>query len=193
MTTASSSAEDKKKIRPFYSELQGYLSQAPTVQAKPYLYRDEGNEWEQVNTVIEQLNTITGNNFDRFKITLERDKDILSVTIYRSKLGGIISYLHGEYFFDEPAPFSGMPNNVITNNLNQQQSQQQTMIVTLLELQSKIDKKLTETTDEKQKSFLQKLKDQLTMIVTVTQLIQQILTLIHESGIDPHIAATLLA
>jgi|ERR1700722_8262523 len=192
MATESPSEEDKKKIRPFYSELQGYLSQAPTIQAKPYLFGDEGHEWEQVNGVIDQLNTITGKNYDRFRITLERDAENLSITIYRTKLGGIISYLHGEYFFDEPAPFSGMPSNVITTNLNQQQSQQQTITVTLLELQSKIDKRLAETTDEKQKSFLQKLKDQLPIIVTVSQLIQQILTLIHESGIDPHTAATLL-
>lgn len=117
----------------------------------------------------------------------------LSTSLYRTRLGGLISNLHGEFFIDEPAPFSGMPNTVITHNLSQQQSQQQTITVTLLELQSKIDQKLPQVTDEKEKSFLQKLKDQLGTVTSVVQLIQLILTVLHQTGLDPHIASNLLA
>jgi hypothetical protein len=86
-----------------------------------------------------------------------------------------------------------MPSTVITHNLSQQQSQQQSMTVTLLELQSKIDQKLSSAKDEKEKSFLQKLKDSLHTVNSVIQLIQLILNIAHQTGVDPHTASTLLA
>jgi hypothetical protein len=60
-------------------------------------------------------------------------------------------------------------------------------------LQSKIDQKLAKTTDEKEKSFLQKIKDQLPTVISVAQLIQLILTITHQTGLDPQIARDLLA
>lgn len=185
--------EEKKKIRPLYSALQGNLSQTPTVEVKSYLFEDEAGEWEQVNATIDQLNTITGKSYDRYKLAPVGGRENLSMFLYRTRLGELISHLHAEYFSDEPAPFSGMPSTVQTYNLSQQQSQQQTMMVTLLELQSKIDQKLSKTTDEKEKSFLEKLKNQLPTVISVAQLIQIILNLAHQTGLDPHTASTLLA
>jgi len=186
-------AEKKQKLRPFYSELQGYLSQAPTIKEKPYLYDEEADEWGQVNAIIDQLNNITGINYDRFKISPPGGSGNLSMSLYRTRLGGLISNIHGEFFSDEQAPFSGMPNTVITHNLSQQQSQQQTMTVTLFELRDKIDERLPKVTDEKEKTFLTKMKDQLPTITSVVQLIQTILTLAHQTGLDPNTVSQLLA
>ena len=149
-----------------------------------------------MNTAIDLLNTASGKNYDRFKLSLLpgiNGGSFVRLTAYKQKLAGLISYLHGEYFYDEPPPFSGMPSTVVTHNLSQQQTQQQSMTVTLLDIQSKIDQKLLSTKDEKEKSFLQKLKDGLQTVNSVIQLIQLILKLVHQTGIDPHIASNLLS
>lgn len=185
--------EEKKDLRPYYSEFQGYLSQAPAVKniANDYLYTP--SEWEQINVTIDLLNKKTGKDFNRFKIVPEGGRDCVPLSLFRTRLGALISHIHGEYFLDEPAPFSGMPNTVITHNLNQQQSQQQSITLTLFEIRDKIDQKLANVTNEKEKSFLQKLKEQLPHVLTVMQLIQLILNLIHQTGVDVDTVRTLLA
>src|SRR3712207_2392197 len=115
-----------KKVRPYYNELQGYLSKAPDDKSRVFMRED--TEWQQVNTAIDLLNSATGKNYDRFKLTLiegSMGSYFIHVSSYKQKLAGLISFLHGEYFYDEPPPFSGMPSTVITHNLSQQQSQQQ--------------------------------------------------------------------
>jgi len=95
------------------------------------------------------------------------------VLTYRNKLGGLIARLHGEYFSDEPAPFSGMPNTVI--NQTQQQSQN-FQVQMLLEMQSKIDEKIPELKEgTKEKSFLDKIKSSLPSIKNTTELVSLVL------------------
>ncbi len=187
--------EDKNKIRPLYYTLQGFLKEAPIGKdANEVLYSQ--SQWGHFNLIIDHLNTATGKNYDNFKIiqpTQNTTSKYVRVSALRGQLGGLINYLHGEYFYDEPAPLSGNPSMVFNQNLHQQQSQQQNMTVTLLEFQSKIDQRLANTTNVKEKSFLQKLKEQLPTIVSVGQLIQTILSLAHQTGLDPHTVSTLLA
>src|SRR3954468_9503841 len=124
--SSSPSDEDKRKVGPYYSELQGYLFKAPDDQNK--LFFQSEPEWKQVNETVDLLNKITGKNYDRFKLHPIRGGDGLGfvrISDYKQKLAGIISFLHREYFYDEPPPFNGMPSTVITHNLTQQQSQQQ--------------------------------------------------------------------
>ena len=123
--------EEKKKLRPLYNELQGYLSQTPTsTDVNALLF--ERSQWEHVNTAIDSLNAATGTNYDQFKIIETRDSDgyvnDVRLSTLRTKLGGLISRLHAEYFSDELPPFSGSPSSprtVINNQNSQQQSQQQ--------------------------------------------------------------------
>ena len=90
----------------------------------------------------------------------------------------MIARLHGEYFFDEPAPFSDMPNTVINQTQQQNQSFQVQM---LLEVQSKIDEKISEFKEgTKEKSFLDKIKGSLSSIKNTTELF----TLILKTGKD---------
>jgi len=165
----------KNDIRPLYYELQGYLSQSPSFDNKnePILY--EESMWGQFHTTINELNQTTGKNYDKFKITPLRGDfgPFVRISEYRSKLGGLISRLHGEYFNDEPAPFSGMPNTIIQQN---QQQTQSTQIQILLEIQSIIDKNLEKTVDPIEKSFLEKIKSSLSLAKSVPELMSLILS-----------------
>lgn len=172
----------KEKIRPIYSELQGYLSQAPKPK-NVYDNVDDSSLWNQYNETIAELNEISNDNYDRFKIKEEElgktdYGQLIQISTYRNKLGGLIARLHGEYFFDEPAPFSDMPNTVINQTQQQNQSFQVQM---LLEVQSKIDEKISEFKEgTKEKSFLDKIKGSLSSIKNTTELF----TLILKTGKD---------
>ncbi len=166
----------KEKIRPIYSELQGYLSQAPE--------KNSGNIfehilWEQINSAIEELNNVSNKNYDRFKIS-PRSEDwngqalqIIDAYEYRLKISGLISRLHGEYFSDEVPPFSGMPSTSIQMNQQQNQSVQMQII---LDTQDLVNKKIHETSDPLEKNFLEKIKSSLSSIKNVSDLISLILT-----------------
>jgi hypothetical protein len=52
--------QEKKKIRPLYSEFQGYLSQAPTTKS-PHDWFPKNSQWEFVNHAIDLLNAVSGN------------------------------------------------------------------------------------------------------------------------------------
>lgn len=169
-----------KEIRPLYSELQGYLSQAPVIKETTDCIYDSAT-WEQVNIAIDELNTVTKKDYSRFKINPESGDDFVRISTHRTKLGGIISRLHAEYFSSEPAPFSGMPNTVINQSLSQQQT---TQIAFLLEIQSFIDKKLSEVADEKEKGFLTAVKSNLANIKSFMELVQLIMATAQTFGIS---------
>ena len=102
---------------------------------------------------------------------------------FRNKLGGLISRLHGEYFSDEVAPFSGMPSTVISQTQQQSQSFQVQM---LLEIQSKIDKQLhnLEAGDTKKRNFLEKVKGALKSVRDSTGFVALLLTTAQEFGLS---------
>jgi len=165
----------KDKIRPIYSELQGYLSQAPKLES-PLDGSSDKTPWTQVNNTIDELNSISGKNYDSFKLNPEfmNQKGMIphyfiKISAYRSKLAGLIARLHGEYFSDEPAPFSGMPSTIITQTQQQSQSFQVQM---LLEIRSKIDEKIPKfDKDSKERGFLEKVKGSLASVRNVAELI----------------------
>jgi len=172
-----------EKIRPIYSELQGYLAQAPGAD-KGMIF--EKSIWEGYHATIDELNAVTGDNYDRYKVQVQpwASSDIgfaLSILEYRTKIGGLIARLHGSFFSNEAAPFSGMPNTVITN----QQTQSQTVNVQmLLEVQSKIDEVLpTLPEGSKEKGFLERIKSSLGQTKNISELIRLILQTGNDMGI----------
>ncbi len=170
----------KDQVRPIYSELQGYLSQAPSFKDQPWT--TEQSIWNQYNGTVDELNKVFDqeHKYDRFKIIPSRRGDFISIDMadYRNKLGGLISRLHAEYFSDEPAPFSGMPSTIITQHQVQNQS---TYVQILLDIQSKIDEKLKEHKDgSKEKTFLEKIKSSLSKVGNISDL----LSLILKTGVD---------
>ncbi|HUU16593.1 MAG TPA: hypothetical protein VMW72_05545 [Sedimentisphaerales bacterium] len=174
---------NKEDIRPIYSELQGYLSQAPE-EAKIRLI-DDDNLWNQANQAIDELSRISGEDYNRFKITPRRIRSsarlVADVGTYRAKLGGLISRLHGKYFSDEPAPFSGMPSTV---NIQTQQQSQSVHIQMLLDFQGKIDAQLQKLEPgDKKRSFLEKVKGALASVRDYAGLIALYVTTAQEFGL----------
>ena len=75
--------QDKKRIRPLYNELQGYLSQAP-LATKATDWFPTNSQWEFVNHAIDRLNAITGKDYNHFKIIQEigkhsREPDVIYI------------------------------------------------------------------------------------------------------------------
>ncbi len=179
------SIEMKKKIRPLYSEFQGYLSQTRTSLSSNDSISDEVI-WNQYNDALTLLCDEAGEDYKRFRIDCKTSKldssSYVRVDTYRQKLGGLISNLHGEYFSDETPPFAGMPSTVIT------QTQQQSMsIQLLLDVQTKIDELLPnlEAGSEKQK-FLEKFKSILSSVSNVNDLIGKFMKLAHKFDLNVH-------
>ena len=185
--------DDKKKIRPVYSELQGYLNQAPSVGEHGNSTTRDETLWRQLNDTIDELNSASGADFNKFKVTGIKNGQsyyYINVSEYRTKLGGLITRLHGTYFSDEPAPFYGMPSTTITVSNQQEQSQHQSVIV---ELNSVIDKKLGTLPEGKEKSFLGSLKEGLGTVKDFTSLMILISTLGQKYGIGIEQLASLLS
>ena len=150
-------------IRPIYHELQGYVSKAPSSDKNRMIH--DAEFWESANQAIDELINISGVDYSRFKMTPRRVGGSPHMSVekdtYRTKLAGLVARLHGEYFANEPAPFSGMPSTVISQT--QVQSQSQTQMV--LDLQSKIDEQLLNLEPgDKKHTFLEKVKGALASV-----------------------------
>jgi hypothetical protein len=164
---------EKEKIRPLYAEFQGYLSQTPEPRSPGDTMSGDESLWDQYNNSVDLLNNITREDFNRFKIEPRRGQSgkFILIVSYRRKLGGLISHLHGRYFSDEPAPFSGMPSTVITQTQHQNQTVQM-----LFEIRDKIEAKMADYQEgTKERKFLQKFKESLASISNWTQLLSQLL------------------
>jgi hypothetical protein len=172
-----------EQIKPIYGELIGYLSQAPNPE-KVSVTR-QSQIWEQYHSTIDELNEISEKDYNRFKIDIvnQSDSSYIDISVYRNKLSGLISRLHGEYFSNEPAPFSGMPTTVVSQIQEQSQSLQVQM---LLEVQSKIDEKLSnlDKSKIKEKGFLEKVKISLSSVRSVAQLIWLLLSTAKDCGLS---------
>ena len=174
-----------EKVKPIYGELIGYLSAAP--DNTTFIRNEDANrKLKQFNEVVDELSKITGDDYSRFKLELHYDADepYIYTNDYRTQINGLIMRLHHTYFNDQIAPFSGSPTTQV--NQTQVQSQSQFQIVMLLEISNLISQRLSDTNlEEKEKNFLQKLKEQLPNITTSVELISTILTIAKTLGLDP--------
>lgn len=176
----------KEQVRPIYSELIGYLESAPP-HTKLYEHIPGHEMWEQVNNTIKELDKVTGNNYGRFSIIASEARsrgldNYVYVAHYRQKLSGLIGTLHAEYFSGEQSPInnSSVANTVITQTQQQNQS-----VHMLLEIQSRLDEKMSDFSDGSQeKTFLQKLKESLSSVKNTTQLINHILKTAKDTGVS---------
>lgn len=176
--------EEKKKgeIKAIYSELRGYLAQAPEIKDMDDI--DDESVWEQYNRTVDSLSKVSNEDYSHFRIEPKSydstGRSYVNLVTYRQKLGGLISRLHGEYFEGEPNPLDGVPSTVITQS--QQQVQIAQMIIDITDIiHEKIDKY---EEGSNKKSFLQKLKDSLSSISNVKQLLQTIFKLAKEYGLN---------
>ncbi len=168
--------EDKKReLKAIYSELRGYLAQAPDIKYEYPIH--EESVWEQYNAAVNLLNEISGKDYSHFSIKPEQSpsstRPSIGIIAYRNKLGGLISKLHGEYFADEPNPLDGVPSTIMTQSQEQNQS---VHIQMLLDIRSKIDEKIPNYPEgSKERNYLQKLKSLLSSMKSGSQILQTIL------------------
>lgn len=179
------SKEIKEKIRPIYEQLKGYLEQFPPLDKQYSVYNS--SFWNAIDDCIQELNTITENNYDKFKITVlppedHYDSQHIDNSEYRSKVNGLIMNLKGSYFQDDN-PFVGNP----MISVSQIQNVQVTM---LLEINTLIDKQLfgqdAKHLKPEEKSFLEKIKLQLPTIQSAVQLIALVIKTAKDCGVDVH-------
>lgn len=176
----STSAE---KIRPLYSELQGYLSQAPTIKEQPALY-DEAL-WNQYHEVIKQLSQLTGNDYQRFFLDVKPSSNYMDYYVscaeYRAKLNGLIMNLHSNFFQNEQTPFSSAPSTIMT-----QTQSTNVQISLVMEVQSLIDKQLYGNSglEQTEKTFLEKVKEALPTVKSAAELITTLATTANSLGLD---------
>lgn len=172
------------KIKPIYQGLQGILSQTPLPEKMSGFY--EKSVWEHYNQTVDELNNVTGNDYNKFKVEPKYNEGgggdgWVSMLEYRSKLNDLIMRLHAEYFSETQTPFSGSPGMIVSQSQQQGQTTQITMI---LEIQSLVDKKLlTAELNEKERTFLEKVKSALPTIKSVAELINIILTIAKSTGV----------
>jgi len=175
---------DINKIKSLYAEFIGYLSQTPLSKESPSIYSKQ--IWEQYNKSIKRLSEISEIDYNDFLIKAESshntEMSYIETDVYRSKLGGLISKLHAEYFDNMPEPFSGKPSIVINQT---QQQNQQILFQVILDVQSKIDEKLPSLQEgSKEKTFFQKLKGSLSATTGIIDLLSKIFILAKECGVS---------
>lgn len=170
----------KEDIRPIYAELQGYMLQAPGGDNVRVIY--DSNVWKHYNQVVDELTKLTGHSYDRFKIAHlympsgRGHKECVDVTQYRTKLSGLISRLHAEFFLDEPSPFAGSPGMVINQTQQQSQAVYIQMIMEINEQLTRSETQFTEGT--KERGFIDKVKGYLKSAVSSTTSAAQLMLLL---------------
>lgn len=100
---------DTSKIKPIYEDLQGRISQLPTVGGI------EMSVWEHYNKTVERLNQVTEEDYNEYKAIPDppsyyegkmTKKESYPATEIRTKMMGLIMRLYGEHFSLEQKPFS---------------------------------------------------------------------------------------
>lgn len=180
----------KDKVRPIYRDLQGYLSQLPLSGQHNDVIRDP-DLWNNYNSLVEELKTITSKDYNSFRVEPKYDdfsQKVFLVTL-RTNLGRLISRLHAEFFDDEQTPFSSSPSTII----NQSQSQEQSIDLKFyIDLGSKLDEKIKNVTDEKEKGYLEKFKNLLPSLKSGMDILKTSIDLAKEFGLTPDQVSNLL-
>ena len=168
----------KEQLRPAYQELHGLYASSPKSADNTTV--TDPQFWEQYHAVIFEINKITGENYDRFKMKVSKGQSVefIQVVSYQQKLAGLISRLYGKFFSTERNPLTSEPSTQTT--INQFQTQSQNVII---DLKRTIDKKITETQDPVEKNFLTKLKDKIEGVHDVTQAIKTVTLTAAEVGL----------
>lgn len=180
--------QNKDSVKAIYLELKGRLSAAPPIDTKKI---EDETLWKDFNKLLDRLSSATGNeDYKTFSISpkqsyygTQRDPyyyNYILTSEYRTKLNGLIMRLYGEFFSDETEPFGERPGQII----NQTQGQiQTTQIQLIIDFRSLIDEKLYNSKlEEKEKDFLKKLKNALSGIKSITDIIKLIIITAKEFG-----------
>jgi hypothetical protein len=176
---------DKEALRPYYMELQGFLSQIPLPKTTGE-FLDDSKLWNKFNGLVDSIIKITNKSeYERFKIKATDSSSGFSyvdIIFFRTQLSSLISFLHGEYYSTERPPFSGPDPSSF--NMNVTQSQTVSVQVMLFEFRDRIDEILPKVTDDKEKGFLNKLKSAIAPAKDYAQFLNIVLSLANQFGIS---------
>lgn len=172
--------ENKTKVRPILAELKGYLSVAPNPEKSSRIY--DAQIWNQYNSTIDELNSLTENNYDKFRLRPQSEEmnrsysTIVKVQDYVGKLSGLINRIQAEYFSDEQIS-SGTPNTVINANQTQfqNQEQKQSMIVDIAMYIA--EKKAEHKEGSPERDFLNKFGEAIKGTNGITDIIKNIISI----------------
>lgn len=136
---------------------------------------------------MEELNNITGKDYNKFKVEPLQGHDgyrFVRVQKFKIHAGGLVSKIHAEYLLNEPAPLAQTPTTIITQGQTQIQ---ETNLKMVLDTQSKIDEKIPKYVEgTKERTFLEKVKSELTSVKNIADLIALILKTGESIGISTH-------
>lgn len=173
----------QEKIKPIYQQLMGILSQTPNFD-NPHSTISTSEIWEHYNAIVDSLSAVSGKDYGQFKIEPKWQEwnrgsghNVVNGTFFRQKLNGLINHLHGEYFTNERAPFSGEPQNVFEQNqVVTQNTNIEVLMMTVLEVQERLIKEESKyPPDSPEGNFIKKLKDALKGVKSNIDLIITIL------------------
>jgi hypothetical protein len=190
-----STVDDKRKegIKHLYNVLKGYYANAPEASQYDRGYLRGSSLLTNYNKVVDELSSISGNDYSRFKVPpakreyklpqmdKPRVKEITDVLAYRQQLGGIILALQSTYFPNDPNPvIRSQPGVQITQVVQQNQS-----VVFQLVLQGEIDSRINKYAEgTKERSFLERLRASLGTVANIGQLITTLFKLAKEFGLS---------
>jgi len=172
------------EIKPIYQELQSILSQMPKPDS-PFASMRQEDILPQIDSAIDRINVISGKDYSEYKITDNPQNQNVSIVKIRTKLGGLIDKLHGEYFTEtEDRPFSGNPARTdISLNNTQSQLQSQTLSV-VLDINDRINEASKDPNlKPEEKGFLEKLKTELRDPKDLFGILSSILTIGEKFGL----------
>ena len=173
----------EEQIKPIYEALMGCLSPVPTSGSLT-----ESLIWEKYQNYVDKISEIAKEDYSDYKklnilppiqgFSSER----VSVLEYRTQLNSLIMALHGKYFSKDPMPFSGQPGMIVSQSQSQSQ---EVNIAIITQVQDLIDKRLYGSElEEKEKSFLGKIKSLLPGIKSAVELLNLIITTAKAFGLD---------
>lgn len=167
---------EKNSIWIVYREILGYINQLPTTEnSDSGIY--EKQVWETYNDAVQEIVSLTDNTaLDRFKINEGKGQmgPYVSAMALRTKISGLVSRLHAQYFNHEEWPFSR--NNGMTINQNQN-------INLAIELQDKIASAMSKAANEPERKFLEEIDQKLRNINSVVQAFNIILSTAEKVGL----------
>lgn len=171
----------QRNLMPVYGELRGFLKQSNAIQ------EHEIGIVEQFNSAVDELQSVTGEDYARFKVQIRTahrtmpNRRYFHQNEYRTNVSGLVGRLHAKYFQDETDPLGTAPSTVIS-----QQQHTQIQVQIAVEVTSAIEQALAKNPSEKEKSFLQAIKERLSTVKSAAGLIAMIATeaKAHGIGVD---------
>jgi len=177
----------KERVRPYYGQLISLLDQMPggNEHYNNSVYVSEIKD--QLSDVIARLKEITGEDYSAFAIKSEPAsggrEPLAKLISIKAQLAGLLGRLGGKYFSDEQKASAPGTHLILT----QSQSTNQSVNISIVDEMSHVLSKKSGNyvSGSKEGKFIEKLKESLGTVQSISQLILAITSLATKIGITP--------